>query len=77
MGKKKDVHVVPHGDQWAVKKTGNERASSLHDRQSEAWASGKDAARKEKSEAILHGEDGRIRERDSYGNDPNPPRDKR
>lgn len=66
----KGVHVVPHGDDWAVKKEGNERPSSVHDTQEQAWEAGIEAAKKEKSEASLHGKDGRIREKNSYGNDP-------
>jgi hypothetical protein len=31
-------------------------------------------ARRQKSEMLIQGEDGQIRERNSYGNDPNPPK---
>ena len=37
----KNQHVVPHGDGWAVRGEGNERATSVHRTQSEAT----DAAR--------------------------------
>ena len=71
---KKDVHATPKGDQWQVKKAGNDRASSLHGTQADAWKAGRQAAKQEKSEAHLHGRDVRIRERESYGNDPHPPK---
>ena len=29
----------------------------------------------QKSEVVIHGTDGRIRDKDSYGNDPMPPKD--
>ena len=68
------VHVTPRDEGWAVEREGSERASSLHDTQAEAEAAGRATARREQVEFYLHGRDGRIRERDSYGNDPYPPR---
>jgi hypothetical protein len=38
--------------------------------QSEAWEKAKSLARKERSEALLHGRDGVVRERNIYGHDP-------
>jgi hypothetical protein len=67
------VHVVPHGDDWAVRREGNERATSTHDTQAEAIAAGRPLAQRDETEFLLHGSDGQIRERDSYGNDPYPP----
>jgi hypothetical protein len=77
MGKGKPVHVVPQGDRWAVKREGAQRASSLHDTQAEAEKQGRPLARADQTEFYLHGRDGQIREKDSYGNDPNPPKDAR
>ncbi len=77
MGKAKPVHVVPQGDRWAVKREGSQRASSLHDTQAAAEQAGRPLARADNTEFYLHGRDGRIREKDSYGNDPNPPKDAR
>lgn len=71
---KKDVHVTPQGNKWAVKREGSERASSLHNTQGEAEKKGRQTARNEKTEFYLHGKQGQIRERDSYGNDPHPPK---
>ena len=71
---KKDVHVTKKDGQWQAKKTGNERASSVHDTQAQAWDAARDLAKTEKSEAVLHGENGRIRERNTYGKDPHPPK---
>lgn len=72
---KKNVHVVKHDDGWAVKKEGNERASSVHPTQQQAIDVGRDAAKAERSELVIHGRDGKIRDKDSFGNDPFPPRD--
>ncbi len=71
---KKNQHVVPAGDQWGVKGEGNERLTSRHDTQREAAAAARDIARREHSEVVIHRPDGRIRDRDSYGNDPHPPK---
>ncbi len=70
----KNQHIVPHGDKWAVRGEGNERPSSVHDTQRQAIDVGREIARNQRSELFIHGENGKIRERDSYGNDPYPPR---
>jgi hypothetical protein len=70
--KKKGVHVTPRGNKWAVMREGNERATSLHDTQAEAVKKGRETARRDKTEFILHNQQGEIRERDSYGSDPKP-----
>lgn len=75
MAKNKPVHVTPRGDKWAVKREGSSRASSLHATQKEAEQKGRQTARKEKTEFFLHNKQGQVRQRDSYGNDPYPPRD--
>lgn len=61
---------APHDERWQVKGEGNERASSLHDTQAEAWAETIRLAKESKGEAFLAGKDGKIRERNSYGHDP-------
>ena len=70
-GKGKDVHVTPRdGGDWAVKKSGAQRASSVHERKADAVKVGRDAARREKSELVVHNKDGRISQKDSHGHDP-------
>ena len=64
------VHVVPRGGEWVVEREGAAPASSRHRTQAEADGRGRAVARREHVELIVHGRDGRIRERDSYGNDP-------
>ena len=74
---KKNVHVTPQGNKWVVKREGSQRASSVHDTQKEAEKKGRQIARNDKAEFVLHNRQGQIRERDSYGSDPYPPKDKR
>lgn len=71
---RKIQHVVPAGDQWGVRGDGNERLTSRHDTQREAANAARDIARREQSEVVIHRPDGRIRDRDSYGNDPRAPK---
>jgi uncharacterized protein DUF2188 len=65
-----NVHVVPEGGQWAVKLAGSDQPISTHASQNEAEEAGRARAKQEMSELLIHGEDGQIRARDSYGNDP-------
>jgi len=74
---KKNQHVVPHGDNWAVKGAGNEKATKVVGTQKEAIEIAREIAINQHSEVVIHGVNGRIRDKDSYGNDPNPPKDKK
>ena len=74
---KKTHHVVPNpSGGWSVKKGGAERASKVFKTQVDAIDYAKEQAKKAHSELYVHRKDGTIRERDSYGNDPFPPKDK-
>ena len=77
MTKKRDIHVVPHNDKWATRKEGAERVGSTANTQREAIERARDQAQREKVEVVIHRRDGRIRDSDSYGNDPFPPKDKK
>jgi len=72
----RNQHVVPRVNQWAVKGEGNDRASSLHPTQRDAIDAARKIAINQRSEVVIHRTDGRIRDKDSYGPDPFPPRDK-
>lgn len=69
----KNQHVVPNGDKWGIKGAGNTKFTSLHKTQAEAINKAREISRNQQSELFIHGRDGRIRERDSHGNDPFPP----
>ena len=70
---RKNQHVVPREGKWAVRGEGNARDTSLHQTQQEAIDAARQIAINQQSELLIHGRDGRIRERNSYGNDPFPP----
>src|SRR5262245_51346131 len=62
----KDVlHVVPQGDGWAVKREGNERASTTHDTQKSAIDGARNLA-KVGDDIVIHRPDGSIRNRVTY-----------
>ena len=70
----KNQHVVPHSGQWAVRGAGNSRVTRVCPTQREAQEIARSIARNQHSEVVIHRQNGQIRDRDSYGNDPYPPR---
>ena len=66
----KNQHVVSQGERWAVKAEDASEPVAVFKTQSEAWEKAKAIARKERSEALLHGKNGAIRARNTYGYDP-------
>lgn len=70
----KNQHVVRRENGWAVKGEGNSKATSVHRTQSEATKAARDIAINQKSELLVHDENGKIVLRNSYGNDPHPPK---
>ncbi len=71
----RDYFAGPDGNgNWQVKGAGNKRATSKHRTQDKAWAEAKELAKANRGEALLQGRNGRIRERNTYGKDPFPPK---
>ncbi len=66
----RNQHVMSEGERWAVKAEGLSEPLATFKTQSEAWERAKSLARKERSEALLHGKNGRIRARNTYCRDP-------
>lgn len=66
----KGQHVVPNGGKWSVRKAGSSRVTGTYTTQGEAIREARKIAKNQSTELYIHGRDGRIRERDSYGNDP-------
>jgi hypothetical protein len=68
-------HVVKQEDGWAIKGEGNSRYTARGiPTQEQARQRAEQIARNKGSDVIIHRPDGRIRDRDSYGNDPFPPK---
>jgi len=70
---KNNKHVVPNANGgWDVK-SGGQRISH-HNTQKAAINLAKGIAKADRTEVVTHGRDGKIRAKDSYGNDPFPPK---
>lgn len=76
MAKKGKQHVIPHDGRWAVKREGSSRITSTHNTQGEAINAGREIARNQGGELVIHGRDGKIRDRDSLVSYPRPPKDR-
>ncbi len=63
-------HVIKHLDGWQVKGSGNSRATGVFNTQKKAFERAREIAINQKAEVLIHGKDGKIREKKSYGNDP-------
>jgi len=72
---KKNIHVVPSGNKWAVKPEGGGQPLSTHLTQRAASEAGRRVAQQNQSELVIHRPNGQIRDKDSFGNDPFPPKD--
>lgn len=74
-GMGKNQHVTPRrGGGWQVKGAGNSKATKVTSTQSQAIKVARKIASHQKSELVIHGTNGRIRAKDSYGHDSYPPK---
>jgi hypothetical protein len=64
---KRNQHVVPSGGRWTVRGAGAQRASRIFATQEEAIEHAREKARRDGKELFIHGRDGRVLERSSYG----------
>ena len=74
---KHSVHVIPSTKGWVVKNGGAEKASKHFSDKESAVTWARDRSKANRSELVIHGRDGMIRQKNSYGNDPSPRRDKK
>ena len=77
MSRKKSVHISLNkesGRKWKV--TQNSEVLSTHNTQKTAEQAGRSIAKKTHTELVTHGTDGKIRSKDSFGNDPSSIKDK-
>ncbi len=74
---KNQYHLVPdHNGGWKIIKSGAKKASNHFDTKKEALKRARELSKKYKAELKIHDKHGRIRQSDSHGNDPYPPRDR-
>lgn len=68
------IHTVRRAGGWGNIKAGGSKASKIYSTKTAAQAAGRKTAINQKAEHIIHNMNGRIGSRNSYGNDPHPPR---
>jgi hypothetical protein len=73
---RKSVHTVPKSDGGWANKAGGKTVSN-HNSKATAQEKGREVAKKTGAEHVIHNKDGRIGQSNSYGRDPNPPKDKK
>jgi Uncharacterized protein conserved in bacteria (DUF2188) len=64
------IHTTYASGAWQNKREGDDTVISRHETKAEAVAAGRAEAMRVKTEHIIHDQEGVIRERHSYGNDP-------
>lgn len=64
-----NIHVVPAGNEWAVEAAGG-GGRTMYFSQEEAIQAATERAKRDKVELLIHGRDGQIRARNSFGHDP-------
>lgn len=74
MADDKSIETYHEDGVWKNRAQGNERASNTHATKAEAQAAGRDMAKDRHVEHIIKKMDGTIGARNSYGNDPHPPK---
>lgn len=74
---KRNQHVIPLGNGWAVKGEGSKKFTVITEKQKNAITVAREIAKNNKSELLIYGKDGKISDQDSYGNNLNLPKDKK
>ncbi|MBK7491789.1 MAG: DUF2188 domain-containing protein [Nitrosomonas sp.] len=76
---KRNIHTVYNKDRkmWETKKEGQEKPLSSSHTKAAAEEKSIKEAKKAAVEHVIHNKDGKISDKDSYGNDSNPPKDKK
>ncbi len=72
-----NIHVTRRKDTWAVIREGAEKAAGLYNTQTAAINVARPMAKNNKSELVIHDRQNKIRDKDSYGDDACPPKDKK
>ena len=74
---KKNQYVVPTQDGWGVRSENSERLTVKTETKAEAVKIATSIAKNQHSELTILGGDGKIQNKNSFGGDPFPPRDKK
>jgi hypothetical protein len=66
----RNQHVIPQGAGWAVRGAGSTRATRVMSSRREAIEVAREIARNQRTQLVIHGPDGRIREKTGFGSKP-------
>jgi len=64
------IHIVPHDQGWALKREGDKNVESVHSTQKDAIDAGREMAREDEVDLVVHRQDGTFRNVLTYTNDP-------
>lgn len=73
----RNQYVVPTENGWAVKGEKSKKATKNFDTKVKAVERATQIAQNQKSELTILKKNGKIQNKNSFGNDPNPPKDKK
>lgn len=71
---KRNQLVVPRDDGWAIRRPGAKRDTGHFDRKQDAVDRAREITQNQGTELVIHGRDGQIQSKDSYGHDRFPPK---
>lgn len=72
---KSGIETYNEDGQWKSRRQGSSRAFDVGGTKAEQQATGREAAKRDGVEHTIKNLDGTIGQKNSYGNDPNPPKD--
>lgn len=77
MASKKNIHTVYDSKRkmWETKEEKTEKPLKSAHTKEQAMKNSVKAAKEREVEHVIHNKDGKISDKDSYGKDPNPPKD--
>ena len=73
---KNNIHVLYKDNEWYIKIENNDEIIKTFNTKDEAIIYGEKLAKKDKLELVIHNKNNIISNKNSYGNDSNPPKDK-
>lgn len=74
---KGNIHITPKGNSWVAKRERADTPLSTHRTQGAAEIAARPIAKRDGVELVIHRPNGQIRDKDSFGPDPSPPKDKK
>jgi len=74
MADKRNIHTVRDGDRWVNRPEGGGQVGGSFDTQGRAAEAGRQEAEQRGGEHFIHRPNGQIRERNTYREDPFPPK---